>query len=198
MNFAFANTELPARLNPGPPISDDELLRFCRENEPLRVERDKNGELIIMSPTWSETSSKNSYINYQLMKWAEEMNSGIVFDSNGGFILPDGSMRAADAAWISWRRWNGLADADRKGFAKTCPQFVIELRSSSDRLTDAQEKMEQWIANGAEVAWLIDPIDRAVTIYRPGTESEHHANPSSVQGTGPIAGFELVLARVWG
>jgi len=178
-------------------MSDEEFLRFCKENEPMRCERDANGEIILMSPTWSETSSRNSYLTYQVTKFAEETGSGKPFDSSGGFILPDGSLRSPDAAWISWQRWNALTDEQRRGFARVCPQFVIELRSESDRLPDVQETMGMWMANGTEVAWLIDPIEKAVTIYRPGDQPEHLTQPTSVQGTGPIAGFELVMARIW-
>ena len=107
-------------------------------------------------------------------------------------------MRNPDGAWVLASRWGKLSEKDQGRFPPICPDFVIELRSPSDNLKAAKEKMEEWIANGAEVAWLIDPIDRAVAVYRPGTTPEEHVNPSSVQGTGPIAGFELVLQRVWG
>ena len=91
-----------------------------------------------------------------------------------------------------------LSDSDLQGYAPICPEFIIEIRSKSDLLRELQTKMEQWIANGTEVAWLIDPIERAITVYRPGTAEELHSNPTSVQGAGPVVGFELVLARVWG
>ena len=111
-------------------------------------------------------------------------------------------MRAADAAWVNLRRWKALTDKQRKSFAPICPDFVIEIRSESDKLSGLESKMQQWIANGAEVAWLIDPISRAVSIYRPGDEHAQQpellADPTSVQGTGPIAGFELVMQRIWG
>jgi Uma2 family endonuclease len=106
-------------------------------------------------------------------------------------------VRAADAAWVSWQSWNAVSPAERKRYAPICPEFVVEVRSESDRLPDLQAKMEQWIANGAQVAWLIDPEEKSVTIYRPGDEPEHLAHPTSVQGTGPIAGFELVTSRIW-
>ena len=111
--------------------------------------------------------------------------------------MPDGSVRAPDAAWISTRRLASLSEEQKTGFPPVCPEFVIELRSPSDKLADLQAKMEMWIANGAEVAWLIDPLEKAVSIYRPGEQPEVLAQPTSVQGTGPIAGFELVLARIW-
>jgi Uma2 family endonuclease len=90
-----------------------------------------------------------------------------------------------------------VSPAERKGYAPICPEFVIEVRSESDRLPELQAKMDQWIANGAEVAWLIDPIDKTLTIYRPGDEPEHLVHPTSIQGTGPIAGFELVMPKIW-
>ena len=197
MNVAFAENELPVRLRFEHPMADEELMRFCAKNEPLRVERDSNGELIVMSPTWSETSSKNSDLIYQLEKWVRETNSGKSFDSNGGFMLPDTSMRAADAAWISWPRWNSLTDEQRHGFAKICPEFVIELRSSSDPLAELQDKMKMWLANGAELAWLIDPSRKVVEIYRPGCEPEVLEGSSCVEGDKPVGGFVLELARIW-
>jgi Uma2 family endonuclease len=106
-------------------------------------------------------------------------------------------VRAADAAWVSLRRLNALSEIDLEGYASICPEFIIEIRSKSDSLAPLKAKMKQWIANGAEVAWLIDPIEKAITVYRPSAEPDHYANPTSVQGTGPIAGFELVLARIW-
>ena len=98
---------------------------------------------------------------------------------------------------MSWPRWNALSRGDQKRFAPVCPEFVIELRSETDKLADLQAKMEMWIGNGAEVAWLVDPLEKAVSICRPGDESEHLAQPTSVQGTEPVAGFELVLVRIW-
>ena len=198
MSFALSEIELPVRLSFERPMTDDELMRFCAVNDVLRVEREPNGEILVMTPANSKTSKMNMRISRLLDQWAEEDGRGVAFDSSGGFILPDGSMRNPDAAWIERSRWEGLTDAQQSSFAPVCPDFVIELCSPSDKLPAAQAKMEQWIANGAEIGWLIDPIDKAVTIYRPGAEPEHHANPTSVQGTGPIAGFELVMARVWG
>jgi Uma2 family endonuclease len=132
-------------------------MRFCAANEMVRVERDVNGELILMSPGGSGAGQKNSELIYQLAAWARETNSGATFDSNAGFTLPDGSMRSPDAAWIAWPRWNALSKKEQDGFAPICPEFVNELRSPSDSLTELQAKMRLWAAHGAEVAWLVDP-----------------------------------------
>ena len=197
MNFALNDVELPIRLRTENAMSDDEFMRFCAANEPARCERDANGEIIVMSPTGTGGGRVESRVYLELGIWAREDARGEAFGSTTGFKLPDTSVRAADAAWASFRRLDSLSESDLEGYAPICPEFVIEIRSKSDSLRELQAKMEQWMANGAEVAWLIDPLEKAITVYRPGVEPEHHVNPSSVQGTGPVAGFELVLARVW-
>ena len=197
MNLALAENSLPARIRLASPLTDEELMGFCAQNELLRVEREANGELIVMSPTGLEGSSWNSNINTDLNVWARQDGRGKVFDSNGGFTLPDGSMRVPDAAWVSWRRWNALPREEQMRFGRIVPEFIIELRSETDSLSDLQAKMQLWIDNGVDVAWLIDPYEKAITIYRSGDAPEFHAHPTSVQGTGAIAGFELVLSRIW-
>jgi Uma2 family endonuclease len=197
MNLALNQFELPIRISQGRPVTDEELMRLCAENNDLRVEREPNGEILVMTPANSRTSKMNLRIGRLLDEWAETDGRGIATGPDGGYTLPDSSMRVPDAAWVSNQRWHALSDKDQGRFAPICPEFVIELRSPSDKLPELQAKMAQWIANGAEVAWLIDPIEKAVTIYRPGGQPEQHAHPSSVQGTGPIAGFELVMARIW-
>jgi Uma2 family endonuclease len=179
-------------------MSDEELLRFCAANDELRIERDSNGELIVMSPTGSGTGSTNSELNLQLALWARETNSGAVFDSSAGFTLPDGSMRSPDSAWISWPRWNALTENERQSFAPICPEFVIELRSRTDSLPALQAPMQMWIANGAELAWLIDPSRKTVEIYRRGRPAEEQEGHSAVYGEGPVDGFVLELGRIWG
>jgi Uma2 family endonuclease len=197
MNFALA-VDLPVRIRPERPMTDEELMRFCAKNEPLRVERDANGELIVMSPSGSEGGGIETDIAVELAIWARQDGRGKVFGSNAGFTLPDGSVRAADAHWVSWQRWNALTREEQKRFAPLCPEFVIEVRSESDRLTELQAKMQMWIANGAEVAWLVDPERKAVEVYRPGREAEVIEGGSVVEGDGPVAGFVLELGRVWG
>jgi Uma2 family endonuclease len=197
MSLALNQIEPPIRFRPDTPMSDADFLRFCAANEPMRFERGADGEIIVTSPTGTEGSGYETDVTIELALWARADGRGGAFGSNAGFKLPDTSVRAADAAWVTWQRWNSVSREEREGFAPICPEFVIEVRSRTDRLAPLQEKMEQWITNGAEVAWLIDPIEKAVTVYRPGVEPEFHAHPTSVQGTGPIAGFELVLSKIW-
>lgn len=198
MQFAVSHLALPVRIRPERPMTDDELLRFSAANELLRIERDANGELIVMSPSGSGKGRTNSELNFQLAAWARQTNSGPTFDSNAGFTLPDGSVRSPDASWLAWDRWNALTPEQRKGFAPICPEFVIELRSPSDSLSELQTKMEMWTGNGSELAWLVDPERRAVEIYRPGQQPEVQEGHSAVYGEGPVAGFVLELGRIWG
>jgi Uma2 family endonuclease len=197
MSFALTGISLPVRLRPETPMSDEDLMRFCAANETLRVERDANGEILVMTPAGNRTGMRNTAIIAALYAWAEQDGRGYVFDSNTGFTLPDNSMRSPDAAWVKAARWDALSGEEKERFSHICPEFIVELRSPSDNLGELQTKMEGWIANGAQVGWLVDPIERVVTIYRPGQAPEVHPEPSSVQGDGVVAGFELVMARVW-
>lgn len=197
MSLALDAISPPVRLRLESPMTDDEFLRFCAANEPLRFEREADGEIVVMSPTGFEGGSLELDVAAELRAWALQDGGGKVVGPNSGCRLPDGSVRAADAAWVSWTRWRALSRDELEGFAPVCPEFIIEVRSKSDRLTIVRAKMEQWIANGAQLAWLIDPADKTVTIYRPGEEPESRLDPTSVRGSGLVAGFELILSRVW-
>jgi len=163
------------------------------------MEREPNGEILIMTPTGNKTGFINQRILQALGNWADEDGRGVVFATDTGFTLPSGAVRAPDACWMSKQRWNAMTKSEQDGFGSLCPEFVVELASPSDRIKDLEKKMtDEWVANGAELAWLIEPKTRRVTIYRPGQEPEVLEDPSSVQGTGCVAGFELVMERVWG
>jgi Uma2 family endonuclease len=197
MNSALAGMRPPFRFRPESPMSDEDLMRFCAANDIARVEREVNGEILVMSPAGNRTGRRNAAIIGALDTWSQKDGRGYVFDSSTGFSLPDGSMRSPDAAWIEAGRWNALSKADQNRFSPICPDFLVELRSETDDLAKLEAKMEQWIANGAQVAWLIDPERQVVAVYRPGDRPAVHRHPASVQGNGVVAGFELVMARIW-
>ena len=198
MNITLDKPFEAIRIRLEQPMSDEELLEFCSDNDPLRVEREADGELVLMSPSGLEGGWVEGKVLTRLGVWAESDNRGTYVGPNGGFTLPDSSMRAADASWISWERFQSITDEQRKRYAAVCPEFIIEVRSESDRLKPLQKKMLMWLANGAELAWLIDPQRKVVEVYRAGDEPEIHEDPTSVQGTGPVQGFELVMSRIWG
>jgi Uma2 family endonuclease len=197
MNLDLSSLEWPIRLRTGAPMSDEEFLQFSEENSPFRMELEPNGEVLIMTPTVTDTGFINRRIVQALGNWADQDGRGEVAESSTGFRLPNGAVRSPDAAWVSHRRLEALTKSEREFFHPLCPEFVIELTSPSDKLKDVKAKMDEWIANGAELAWLIEPKERRVTVYRPGQEAEVFDDPSSVQGAGCVAGFELVMERVW-
>lgn len=197
MKLAFNEHEMSMRIRFEQPVSDEELLRFSSANEPWRVERDSNGELIVMTLIHSDGGAIEGAVYAELHIGARVDGRGKPFGPNAGFTLPDTSIRAADVAWISWDRRNALSLDQQQSYAPICPEFVIEVRSHSDRLLTIEAKMEMWISNGAELAWLIDPKQKMVAVYRPGGEPELFHEPTSVQGTGPVAGFEVVMSRIW-
>ncbi len=178
-------------------MTDEQFMRFSERNQAFKMERAANGDLLIMSPTGSEGSVKNMEISAELYLWNREVGDGTVLESSGGVILRDGSLRSPDAAWISKAKWTALSPGQREGYAPVCPEFIIELLSPSENRTDAHEKMQMWIRNGAELAWLIDPYQRAVTVYRPNREPERLDTISQVAGEGPVAGFVLPLDRIF-
>jgi Uma2 family endonuclease len=198
MSLLLHKIELPLRIRQDGTMTDAEFERFCAANEPTRFERDANGEIIVMSPNLTEGGGIESDVFLELGIWAREDGRGRAYGSNTGFRLKDTSVRAADAMWVSWVRLNARTEEEKKMFSPLCPEFVVEVRSGSDRLKGVREKMEMWLGNGAELGWLIDPERKVVEVYRQGGEPEVHENPTSVQGTGPVRGFELVMGRVWG
>ncbi|HLM00572.1 MAG TPA: Uma2 family endonuclease [Pyrinomonadaceae bacterium] len=179
-------------------MTDEAFYEFCRRNKDYRFEMDKRGNLIVMPPTFLETSNKNSEINLQLRIWAKKDKTGIAFESDGMFILPNGAKRAPDAFWILKERYFALSREEREErFARICPDFVIELRWKSDNLRKLQAKMREYIENGARLGWLIDPAEKKVHVYRADKTNEILENPSKVSGENVLQGFELDLTEIW-
>lgn len=178
-------------------LSDEQFYQLCQSNRDLRFERNAQGDLMIMSPTGGETSDRNSEINFQLRLWNKQYKRGKVFESSGGFKLPDGADRSPDAAWIQSDRWNNLTAEQRQKFVPLCPDFVIELRSPSDKLTSLQKKMREYKKNGTCLGWLINRQDRQVEIYRQGREVEILHNPKALSGEDVLPNFMLELKLIW-
>lgn len=191
------SVSFPLILRPSRPLNNDQLLEFCAANDSLRIERNPAGELIVMTPAGGKTSNRELYLGRELDIWAEQDGRGIAFNCNGGFSLPDGSVRAPDAAWLSSEKWNSLTSDEQSKFIPFCPEFVVELRSPSDILPELEQKMFDWMANGAQLAWLIDPQRKLVVIYRPGGQPETLLQPHSLHGEGPTTGFTLKMQRLW-
>ena len=123
--------------------------------------------------------------------------TGLAFDSSAGFTLPNGAIRSPDASWVRRERWNALTPDQQEKFAPLCPDFVVELRSRTDRLSDLHDKLQEYIDNGARLGWLIDPIDKRVYVYRPGQPVESLDDPATLSGDPVLTGFVLPVRELW-
>ncbi len=192
------NLPIVLRLSPLISMSEDQFLAFCEQNDAIRIEKTANGELELMPPVHIDTGSKELEIASQLRNWTRQDGSGVAFGPSAGFMLPNGAVRSPDASWIRKSRLAELSERDKRGFGRICPDFVIELRSRSDSLRTLQAKMEEYMANGARLGWLLDPRNKRVHIYRPNMETQILENPETVSAEPELAEFVLELEDVWG
>ncbi len=178
-------------------LSDDDFFEFCRENSDYRVEMDKHGDIEIMPPTGAETGIRNFKLTGKFTVWVEKDGTGEGFDSSTAFVLPNGAIRSPDLSWMTRKKWNAIPKAERKKFAPACPDFVVELRSETDKLKKLQAKMEEYIENGASLGGLLDAMTRKVYVYRPNTEIEILNDPKEVSGGELLKGFSLKMKEIW-
>ena len=178
-------------------MTPEQFEQVCRKYRKLRLELTSTGELIVMPPTSPLTGMRNAHLTSQLMTWAENDGSGVCFGNTAGFILPNKAIREPDASWIRREKWDSLSQEQKERFGPFCPDFVAELRSRTDRLSVLLRKMEEYMANGASLGWLIDPSTRRVYVYRPGEEVVVLENPESVSGEPLLPGFELRTTALW-
>lgn len=184
-------------LRPWPDLSEDEFFELAAANRELRMERLATGEIVIMPPAGGASSNRNVRVASDLQVWSEQEGSGSCFDSSAGFRLPDSAVFAPDAAWVAGERLATLTDEQTEEFLPLCPDFVVEIRSRTNRRVELMAKMDQYIANGALLGWLIDPYERSVDVYRPGQPIVHLAAPERIAGDPELPGFVLELAPIW-
>ena len=178
-------------------LNDEEFYQFCMDNRDLRIERDSNHQISFMPPTNSEAGASNSELGRQLANWNVDTELGKTFDSSSGFTLDTGAMLSPDASWIAQAHWDALSPDDRRGFARICPDFVVELLSPTDRLTDTMRKMEHWLEAGAKLGWLIAPGTESVYIFEPGQPVRPVVGFDQNLVAGPVLpGFALELRRL--
>lgn len=185
-------------VRPGPEFTEDDFFEFCQEHSLLRIERNSEGEVIIMAPAGFESGFIELEVAAQLREWAKKDERGIVAGATAGITLPDGSVFSPDACWIPIDRWKVIPRKQRQRFAPVVPAFVIEIRSPSDRRKDLQEKMQVYLRNKVELGWLIDPQAKTVSIYSSDRETPSELiEPERVFGEGPVAGFVLELKQIY-
>ena len=178
-------------------LTNEQFARLCQENPELRLELTAQKELVIMPPAGSETGLRNNEFSYALTVWTKSDGTGLAFDSSTGFTLPSGAIRSPDASWVKRERWNALTPEQRRGFAPLCPDFVVELRSRTDRLVNLHEKMQEYIDNGARLGWLIDSLEKRVYVYRPHQPVEVLDNPTTLTGDPLLPGFVFSVQELW-
>ena len=178
-------------------VTPEQFEELCSKYSDLRLELTSSGELIVMPPTFSDTGRSNSNLTYQLEAWARTDGTGICFGSSAGFTLPNGAIRSPDASWAKRDRWELLTNEEKKSFSPFCPDFVVELRSSSDRHSQLRAKMVEYIQNGAALGWLIDPFKRRVYVYQRNQEQVILDNPAVVSADPLLPGFTFNVTEVW-
>ena len=185
------------RIRPAIEMTDDEFFALCQLNRDLRFERTSQGDIIIMPPTGAATGNRNADITRQLGNWAKADGTGAVFDSSTGFKLPNGADRSPDAAWIPRSRLATLSAEQKQKFLPLCPDFVIELLSPTDTLAATQAKMTEYIENGSQLGWLIDPEARQIHVYRPRKAVVVLENVAEIAADPELPGFILDLREIW-
>ncbi len=178
------------------PYTREQFASMAATYPELRMELTREGRLIIMPPSGGESSHQSSVVGGRLFAWADSDKSGITFDANGGYNLPMGGTRAPDASWLRRDRWEALTPEQRQKFLPLCPDFLVEVLSPTDSLTETRRKMEEYKENGARLGWLINPRRRQVEIYRPDQEVEVLDNPVLLSGEDVLPGFVLDLTGI--
>src|SRR5437016_6150115 len=178
-------------------MDDEQFFQFCQLNRDLQIERSSDGDIIIMAPEAGSTGRASSKLNTLFDQWSERDGTGQVFGSSTGFKLPNGATRSPDVAWVRNERIDSLTDEQWQKFLPLCPDFVLELRSPSDSMGTLQKKMEEYRENGAQLGWLLDPVNKQVHVYRPGAAVEVLDNPAAVAGEPVLRGFVLDVLQIW-
>jgi Uma2 family endonuclease len=178
-------------------MTDENFFEFCQANRDLRIERNAEGEIIIMPPTGWETGDKNAEITARLRIWTKKDGRGKSADSSAGYKMPNGAIMSPDASWILNERLEKISPRKRRKFLPLAPDFVIELRSESDSLAKLKDKMQEYIDNGVSLGWLIDPQEKQVFVYRPNTEIEVLENSTEISGEPLLPDFTLNLKEIW-
>ena len=167
----------------------ERLCQLSSDNPPWQFEYSAQGELIIMPPPGSDSSADEGEVSTDLALWRRD-NGGMSYPSTVGFRLPSGAQRIPDAAWITQERYDNLTPSERRGTVNGAPDFVVEIRSRTDRLPPLLAKMQEWMDAGARLGWAIDPFNRHTYLYRAGqAEPELLENPETLSGEDVLPGF---------
>ena len=188
-------TALTLNLDSITTLTHEQFRKLCQANRDIQLELTAQGELIVMPPTGWESGKRNASVTGQIWAWNSKTQLGTAFDSSTGFRLPNGAVKSPDAAWVRQERLDALSP-DPSEFLALAPDFVIELRSATDRLKTLQDKMKEYQENGVRLGWLLNAKDQAVEVYREGQEVQVLRSPISVSGENVLPGFVLDLKGI--
>jgi Uma2 family endonuclease len=183
-------------------LTPDQFAAVCAANPEAVLELDADGTLIEMTPTGGSTSTRNTRLLMRLQLWADRQGGWKVFDSSGGFLLSDGSIRSPDASLVRQKRWLALSEAERDGFPPLCPDLVVELASPSDQPEPLRLKMASYISNGAQLGWLLLPRQRTVEVWsaEPSTQAARFSamsDASRLEAAAEFPGLVIDLQEIW-
>lgn len=191
-------TPLTLNMEPVIRLTHEQFYQLCQANPELKLELTASGELIVMPPTGGETGRSNLGVGAQLWFWNKRTNLGVAFASSTGFTLPNGAERSPDAAWIKQSRWQALSSDQREKFIPLCPDFVIEILSPSDRLSQLRTKMQEYTGNGCQLGWLLNRKRREIEVFQTGQPAEVLISPKTISADPILPGFTLDLDDIWG
>ena len=178
-------------------LTDEQFFQLCQINKEIRFERNAKGDLIIVPLMGGETGIINAEISGNLGIWNRQTKLGVGFNSSVGCQLPNGAVRSPSCSWIPIEKWNNLTPEQKEKFLPFCPDFLVELMSPDDSLSDTREKMKEYLENGMKLGWLINREDPQVEIYRAGKKVEILDSPETLSGKDILPGFILDMTKIW-
>lgn len=188
---------LPIKPPVGRPMTQEEFFAFCQQNRKLRFERNANGELILNPPPGALGGMQISAVAFQVGTWAKAKKLGVALGSSVGYVLPNGANRSPCVSWLSAEQIASLTPVQWQKLPPFCPFFLVEVCSPSSSFNRLQQKMDEYMANGCQVGWLIDPDEKQVHVYRPDQPVQVLDNPQTISGDPELPGFVLDLEPVW-
>lgn len=178
-------------------LGEDGFFEFCGLNKELGIELASSGDLLILPLLGGEAGIRNAALTARLGEWVGKDGSGLGFASSTLFTLPNGAKRSPSVSWARNERWQQLSEKEQEQFPPICPDFVVELRSPSDSLRTLKKKMQEYVENGAQLGWLIDPSEKKVYVYRPQSAVERLDDPQTISGDPLLPGFTLDVQSLW-
>ena len=178
------------------PQLGERLCRLSRDNEPYDFEISAKGELIILPPSGWESNIGETGINAPLLYWCAD-NGGYTSSQSVLYHLSSGARYMPDAAWITQERYDELlAQPEYRADIVGAPDFVVEVRSRTDRLAAGLAKMQEWMDGAAKLGWYLDPYETRAYIYRGGQDVEILDNPETLSGEDVLPGFVFEVRRL--